>query len=199
MTCIVGLEHEGYVYIGGDSASVDGSYQIFESGIEKVFKNGPMLMGYTTSWRMGQLLRYAVTPPDHDPRHDDMRYLVVDFVDTIRASFKQKGWLTKESDADVGGDFLLGYKDKLYRVSSDFQVNPNRCGYGACGCGERYALGVLHDIKNNAKKVVPEDAVRRALEAAAYHSAGVVGPFLIMRLKDGHVERFETGSWQLVG
>lgn len=196
MTCIVGVEHEGSVYIAGDSASVDGGFQIFESGTDKVFVNGPMLMGYTTSWRMGQLLRYAVTPPYHDPRHDDMRYLVVDFIDAVRSSFKDKGWLTKESDVESGGDFLLGYKDRLYRVSSDFQVNPNRCGYGACGCGESYALGALHAIKNSGKKTAPEDVLRRALEAAAFHSAGVIGPFLVMRIRDGHAERLAGDTWE---
>lgn len=198
MTCIVGLEHEGVVYIGGDSASVSSSYEIFESGIEKVFKNGGMLMGYTTSWRMGQLLRYAVSAPDHDPRDDDMQYLVVDFVDAVRKTFKEKGWLTKTSDVEEGGDFLLGYKDKLYHISSDFQVNPNRCGYAACGCGSSYALGAMHDIRQNGKKVAPEDAVRRALEAAAYHSAGVIGPFLIMRLDGTKVERLDGSSWTAV-
>ena len=59
MTCIVGLVHEGVVYIGGDSAGV-GGMSLTVRADEKVFQNGEFLMGFTTSFRMGQLLRYSL-------------------------------------------------------------------------------------------------------------------------------------------
>ena len=66
MTCIVGLVHEGVVYIGGDSAGVAGLSLVVRAD-EKVLRNGDFLMGFTTSFRMGQLLRYKLDPPRRHP------------------------------------------------------------------------------------------------------------------------------------
>ncbi len=54
MTAIVGLVHNATVYIGGDSAGVSG-YSMTVRADSKVFTIGPYLMGFTTSFRMGQL------------------------------------------------------------------------------------------------------------------------------------------------
>ena len=76
MTCIVGLVHEGVVYIGGDSAGVAG-LSLTVRADEKVFQNGEFLMGFTTSFRMGQLLRYSLKPPCSYPDDDINQYMVV--------------------------------------------------------------------------------------------------------------------------
>ena len=40
MTCIVGLTDKGIVYMGGDSAGVDGRYGLMLRDDVKVFHNG---------------------------------------------------------------------------------------------------------------------------------------------------------------
>jgi ATP-dependent protease HslVU (ClpYQ) peptidase subunit len=67
MTCIVGVNHNGNIYIGGDSAGVAG-LQLQIRSDEKVFLTGDFIMGFTTSFRMGQLLRYAFSPPEHSQK-----------------------------------------------------------------------------------------------------------------------------------
>lgn len=59
MTCIIGLENKGKVYMGADSASSNG-YSINVSGNPKLFRSGPFLIGFTSSWRMGQLLQHQL-------------------------------------------------------------------------------------------------------------------------------------------
>ena len=71
MTCIVGLVHEGTVFIGGDSAGVAGLSLVVRAD-EKVFRNGDFLMDFTTSFRMGQLLRYN---PDSPPKIVGMAFV----------------------------------------------------------------------------------------------------------------------------
>lgn len=184
MTCIVSLAHKGKVYMGGDSAGIAG-LDICSRSDEKVFVNGPLIMGFTSSFRMGQLLRYALNVPEQNPRDEDMRYLVVDVVDAMRACFKEKGYTPQEEDEkgiDIGGTFLMGYNGVLYRVDQDFQVGNPTPQYDACGCGEGYALGVLHYLMNNAPKMKPEDKLRYALDAACEHSAGVRGPYTILSI-----------------
>ena len=190
MTCIVGIEHAGVVWIGGDSAAVCGM-GINTRYDEKVFINDTLLIGFTDSFRMGQLLRYGFDVPEHSPKKDDWEYLIIDVMDVIRDLFKDRGWLGKDEDRESGGDWLMGYKGKLYTVFSDFQVGRSRDGYAACGCGEDIALGSLHTTANiiNSQGQVdqslirsPQERITMALGASSHHSAGVRPPFTILSL-----------------
>lgn len=62
MTAIAGLVHDGRVLIGADSGGVAG-WTLNVRKDSKVFTNGAYVMGFTTSFRMGQLLRWAFKPP----------------------------------------------------------------------------------------------------------------------------------------
>lgn len=180
MTCIVGFTDGKNVWIGGDSAGVAGQNLMVRSD-EKVFKNGPMVFGFTSSFRMGQLLRYALKIPDHDPRKDDYAYMCTDFVDAVIACMKTGGYARIESNEIMGGCFLVGYKGKLYQVESDFQVGARADMYNACGCGQSYALGVMRSMCSRADNITdPERMIIEALETAAYFSSSVVGPFHIV-------------------
>ena len=107
MTCIVGFVENNKVYMAGDSAGVSGfDYKIRED--QKVFKNDNMLFGFTTSFRMGQILQYCLTIPDHDPRIDDFKYLCTTFIDAVIKCFKEKGFGTTSDGEFGGGQFLLG-------------------------------------------------------------------------------------------
>ena len=57
MTCIVGLVDNGKIYMGGDSAGVS-NLDIRIRADQKVFKTGEFIMGFTSSFRMGDLLKY---------------------------------------------------------------------------------------------------------------------------------------------
>jgi len=179
MTCIVGLEHEGTVYIGGDSAGV-AEYDICTRSDEKVFFNDEVLMGFTSSFRMGQLLRYAFTVPEQSNKKEDMAYLVTDFVDAIRLCYREKGFIKKENEQEEGGTFLLGYRGHLYVIEGDFQVGKPGEGYAAVGCGANIALGAMYASQSWKD---PELRIRTALEAAVAHSAGVRPPFTVLKLE----------------
>ena len=177
MTCIVGLIDDGDVYIGGDSAGVAGT-DITVMANEKVFISRDFIYGFTESFRMGQLLRYAFRPP---PRKVSLLpYMVVDFVTELRACFSAHGWERKEEDgADKGGCFLVGHAGRLFLVDSDFQVGESVVPYASIGCGEGFALGSLY--ASTVKS--PRGRVKQSLEAAGYHSVGVSAPFVIKKLK----------------
>lgn len=190
MTCIVGIERKGNVYIGGDSAGVAG-LDISTRLDEKVFKNDGFVMGFTTSFRMGQLLQYSFAAPGHvvtpgaASYKDDMAYMVTDFADAVRKLFADKGFSTKGSDKDAdesdsGGTFLVGYRRKLYTVESDFQIARIQDGFHAIGCGGRYALGSLFATQQAEDN--PIGRCNAALTAAEHFSAGVRAPFKIVQL-----------------
>lgn len=178
MTCIIGLVDKGSVYMGGDSAGVSG-LSISVRSDEKVFTNGPFLMGFTSSFRMGQLLRYKFTCPQQTVDQDDMTYMVVTFVDAVRELFADNGYGSMgDKSPNKGGTFLVGYKGTLYTIDSDFQVGKVELQYDSVGCGSDIALGSL--FTSSGKK--PEVRIQLALEAAAKFSAGVVAPFTLLKL-----------------
>lgn len=174
MTCIAGLVHDGAVYIGGDSAGVSG-WSLTVRADAKVFKNGDFLFGFTSSFRMGDLLRFALSPPRRHPDSDVRRFMVVDFVDAVRSCLKNGGYATTKDGGEAGGNFLVGYAGRLFEICSDYQVGEPAGGYAAVGCGEDIARGALF---SNAH-LLPQERITQALKAAEAHSAGVRGPFHI--------------------
>lgn len=176
MTCIVGLVDKGKVYIGADSAGVcSDSYDIVYRKDVKVFKNEEFLIGFTSSFRMGQLLRYKFNPTQRHSDEDVMEYLVTTFVDDLRYCFSESGYGKKESGTETGGSFLLGYEGRLFCIEDDYQIGEVFCDYEAIGCGASYAKGALF-----ASEGAPADVrVNTALTAASYFSAGVAPPFTV--------------------
>ncbi|WP_431977592.1 hypothetical protein [Micromonospora haikouensis] len=175
MTAIVGLVHHGAVHIGGDSAGVGPGWSSTVRADAKVFRNGPYLMGFTDSFRMGQLLRYALDAPK-PPARDLDRHMATTFVDAVRKTLVDGGWMSRSDGRESGGTFLVGVAGRLFQVCGDFQVAEPADGYAAVGCGYDIALGALYATAGQP----PARRVRAALEAAAHFSAGVRGPFVLL-------------------
>ncbi len=177
MTCIVGLEHGGAVYMGGDSAAVSG-YDVTLDSIPKVFLNGDMIFGFTSSFRMGQLLRYKLVPPPRKRSRDVMHYLVNDFVDAVRACFNESGYMKKiNTIEDQGGNFLLGYAGRLYQVHTDFTVIRGNRGFDAVGCATTAHGAMAATVKMRD----PVKRIRLALQVAETTNIGVRRPFTILK------------------
>jgi ATP-dependent protease HslVU (ClpYQ) peptidase subunit len=176
MTCIVGIQHGGKVYIGGDSAGVDGNLGRYVRADKKVFRNGQFIMGFTSSFRMGQLLAYKLSPPNIKEGQDPLEFMVVDFVEAVRSCLKEGGVARIEHNIEEGGSFLVGHRGQLFEIHDDFQVGIPTRGYSACGCGEDFALGSLYETV----KKPPMERVRRALKAAEAMSGGVCAPFHVL-------------------
>lgn len=174
MTCIVGVIHNGKVTIGGDSAGVSG-LDVTKRKDVKVFKNGDFVMGFTSSFRMGQLLHYSLNPPKIKRNQDIMEYMVNNFVPSVKQCLKDGGYGKSGGDGDRGGTFLVGFKGRLFRIDNDFQVGESYEDYDAVGCGESYAKGCLFGNSH----LPPEDRIIQALSAAEYMSGGVMAPFVL--------------------
>ncbi len=177
MTCIVGLEHNGDVYVGADSAAVSG-WKVRQTRLPKVFRNGSFLIGYTTSFRMGQILQHHLKVRPQKQGEDNASYMVHVFVEAVRECLRDKGFSKVENNREEGGLFLVGYNGTLYDVGNDFQVNSNADGLAAIGGGGDYALGALRVLEH----LPPEQRLRQALEAADYFSGDVCGPFTVIKL-----------------
>lgn len=194
MTCIVGIERDGVVIIGGDSAGTAGHIQR-ERADEKVFVLEDFAFGFCGSYRTGQLLRHALTVPAYDPRTDPERYLCGPFIDAVRQTLTDHGAMrTNHGVQELDGPFLVGWRGRLYAVDGDFQVARMADPYAVTGSGWQLALGALaamNDVlvtrtpddeahRDTVARVL-EDQVRQALAAAARFDAYVAPPFLTVR------------------
>lgn len=175
MTCVVGIVENGVVSIGADSAGVDGSRMTMAIREDrKVFRNGEFVMGFTSSFRMGQLLAFNLSLPKPREGDDLMGFMVRDFISTVRQVLKDGGFARNNSGSESGGEFLVGFRARLFRIFDDFQVAESCRPYDACGCGDLIALGSLFSTPN----LSPARArLTEALEAAETFSAGVRAPF----------------------
>lgn len=185
MTCVVGLQRDGVVYIGADSQGT--SHNIKQTRTDpKVFTKGPFIIGISGSFRYGQILRFKFEPPPHHPPDkDDYEYMATDFVDAATESLDNGGFLTtkdgvKNTDAENSyGYALIGYKGKLYYFGQDLQIGIVSDGYDAIGSGFQVALGAMWVLTQ--RKLKPEDAITLALQAASELNTTVGPPYIILK------------------
>lgn len=178
MTCIVGLVDGGDVWLGGDSAGVAG-WTLSIRKDPKVFKVGAVLIGFTSSFRMGQLLAHTFTPPSPRVGQDPFGFMVADFIPAVRACFERGGWAGLKDGKHEGGQFLVARAGRLFSIAEDFQVGEGACGFAAAGVGADQALGALHATAG----LPARKRVLKALEAAEALSIGVRGPFTVEHLE----------------
>lgn len=178
MTCIVGIRQQGHVWIGGDSAGVAG-LDIRIRRDPKVFLRDGVAFGFSSSFRMGQLLMARLQIPEIPPRQEDLlHWMVGDFVDAVRDCFKRGGFARRDGEVESGGFFMVGLRGgRIFIVESDYQVAESSYLFNALGCGADYALGAMHAARTRS----PVNRLLVGLRAAAAFSAGVSAPFSWVR------------------
>lgn len=180
MTCIVAVTDGKRIVMGGDSAGVAGHSLTVRKDI-KVFKRKDesqttWLFGFTTSFRMGQLIQYELALPQisEKARGDLHGFMVTKFIPSLRACLKSGGYARKKEEAEIGGTFLVGLLGHIFEIESDYQVAESADPFCAVGCGHDLAKGSLYTSGNTPSL---HDRALRALEAAERYSSGVRGPF----------------------
>ncbi len=178
MTCIVAVTDGKNICMGADSVGAAGNHLIIRKDV-KVFKNKNMLFGYTSSFRMGQILRFKFKIPKHPKNIDIYKYMCTIWIDSVRKCLKENGYTHVHNNEETIGVFLVGYKGRIFHIDNDLQVGENIYLYDACGCGERYALGSLA----TSKSIHMDYKVKKALEVAEQFNGAVRRPFIIETLK----------------
>jgi ATP-dependent protease HslVU (ClpYQ) peptidase subunit len=179
MTCIVGIILDKEVFMGGDSCGSN----YYTAGVQKnpkVFRKGELIMGYTTSFRMGQLLEFNLTVPVRPENISDLVYIVEHLIPAIRACLKAGGFAEVQNNKEEGGQFLIGYRGGLYEIQNDYSALQSSLDYAAVGSGQQVALGALWATAGQD----PESRIKTALHAAVAHTPYVREPFTIIKLEE---------------
>jgi len=180
MTCIIGFEKGGTVWIGGDSAGTASNMHQRIRKDKKVFVRGEFIFGFCGSFRMGDLLKHTLVLPEVQKGKDDVSFMVNDFVNAIRACFDEEN--KKNGEEKMTPYFLVGFRGKLFNIQGDYQVGQPADGFDAVGSGADIAIGAMHASKSvgNTKK-----RITAALDASAKNNAAVRPPFHVLSLKNG--------------
>lgn len=161
MTCIVGFKTENEVLIGADSMASNG----MNCNIRRDFKLfttkcGKAIVGFTDSYRSGQILKYILDFSSYDLKSDIMDpfdYIVEEIIPLVRNAFKYGGYLKVTDQEESGSTFIVGFHKRLFIIFSDFSVSELLDNYCAIGSGEQYALGSLYTLSCiNTIKLPPQ-------------------------------------------
>ncbi len=170
MSTVVGIVKNGKVWLGADSYATTSDGERRRIICNKIFVNGPYLMGYIGSVRTGQVL----APREFDPPEN-----VLDFPDFMINQFKEKGCIAVQSDNQVilqeGNTLIATLTGELYEVLADFQINQVK-DFTAIGSGSMFAVGSLYTTRksSNTKK-----RILTALEVASVYDMSTGPPFVV--------------------
>ena len=188
MTCVVAVVDEhGGIHFGSDSLGSDGHTCTVLSD-PKIFQNGEFLMGFSGNFRLGQLLRYSLTPPPRLEDQDTKEYLCTSFIDSVKQALAHGDYSIGPSLNDdeidnvssMRGDFLIGYRTQIFVIQSDFSLIHAVNDFAGIGSGSESANAVLYATRNLGLN--PIDRLHMALDAAAYQINSVKPPFHFLSL-----------------
>ena len=171
MTCIVAIEKNGKVFMGADRMGSNGHTGAPVSQ-PKIFKNGSVIIGYTSSFRMGQLLEHALEIPLVHENID--KWVAIDFMQALRKAFTDNGWGKTKDGEIVGGTFLIAVAGRCYQIQDDYSFIRNISNEYAIGSGQDYALGSMRSTRSKADT---QKRLLEALETAAEYVVSVSAPF----------------------
>lgn len=175
MSCVIGLKHEGDVYVASDgiASTEDGDTRPIKA--IKIFRKGPYLIGYAGSIRTGQIIQHG----DFDLPRD-----IWGWPDLIREQIDEKGALITVSETQSqmsASNFLIAHGGRLYETLCDFQINEiGEMGFTAIGSGATIALGSLFTSRN--LDMDPEKRLNLALDSATEFARSCGPPYTIERL-----------------
>lgn len=173
-TCIVGIVHNGNVWMGCDSMA-SSEYVKSEMRAPKIFRSGEMLIGVCGALRVRDVVEFITANERGEGVVNDRAFLIQNYVPALRSGLKDAGVLdTDEGDAFDGG-MLIGYRGRLFQLYSDFALMEHE--RWAVGSGSEYALGSLFSTSGE-----PQKRIKTALQAACEFSPSCGPPFVIEKL-----------------
>jgi hypothetical protein len=175
LTTIVGIEHGGKVWLGGDSAISIGDDRIEIARDPKVWIRDGIAFGSAGSLRPFQLAKHTLKIPKL-PRSQKPEALHVWLVKDLSAALREC-WSVDTGKAPpekFAADLLLGVRGWLCYVDWDFAFMRPRSGVAALGTGGDSALGSLAATAHLKR---PKERLVRALDTAAACTNGTRPPF----------------------
>ena len=173
MTCIIALRDKetGVVYLGGDKLGSNGyTKSVYKD--PKVFKVGPFYFGYTTSFYMGQLLKYKWTQPCKSMHQEEDEYIFREVVSSFKSLFVDNDFGKKHDGREPDfGSFIMVYKGRIFQIQDNMSLLEVE-DFTAVGCGEQFAAGSITALSENTNYNV-EQTIKETMKIVSQFSCGV--------------------------
>ena len=179
MSTVIGIVQDGKVWMGSDSfATTEDGVKRNMNSVKKIFTNGPYLIGFIGSVRVGQVIMPKFfTPPDD----------IWNFPDELIKQLESKNCLAVNSETQTSvqeSNFLIATHDgRLFEILCDFQLNEIT-DYTAIGSGTHFAYGSLYTTRNMKD---PRKRMKIALETASFFDTSTGPPFCIEEFLEDNV------------
>ena len=170
MTSIVGIAHEGVVYIGGERGISDNDV-ILSMSRPKIGVRGDWIYGYAGDLGIGQLM-HVIDLPIVEDKDDPYLLIMNELIYTLHERIDK--FINND---EPQADFLIGCKGRL------FELDTSAWGIAevqetAIGSGSQFCLGSLYSSIDKD----PIDRIGLALGASITYSTTCQGPIDILYL-----------------
>lgn len=180
MTCIAAIiDKDGVGHIASDSLGSNGHTQDTYKN-QKIFQLGNMLVGYTSSYRMGQLIQYNLSLPSRKVGQSLDQYMYTDFIASVRSLLKEHGYLRIDSNEERIGSFLIVADGRIWHMQDDLSLLESEDSFDACGSGHDFAQATMHTLTQHKIRMTPSDVLREAIECASKYVSSVGGDVRIL-------------------
>jgi len=173
MSCLIGYKAGNTFYLASDGAATTEEGDIRPILVKKIIRRGEYLIGFSGSVRTGQLLNeyYLPDPPE----------MIEDFVEALKMNITDAGCLITSEYGTVltQNSFIVIYRDKMYEILSDFQLNEVGGDFTAIGSGTAYAYGAMQVIQD--LDLSPSDKLIKALDVVSKFQATVRPPHEVVK------------------
>jgi ATP-dependent protease HslVU (ClpYQ) peptidase subunit len=151
---------------------------------KKVFiRNNNMMFGCCGSFRMMDLLEWKLYIPVHGKTYSTNEYIHTTFIDAVIKCFNENYYGKIDNNRARGGTFLLGYKDKLYKIYDDYQIEENTKNFNVAGSGGESAYSSILTSLMLKQTTSPKTIIEIALNVAEQRIVSVRSPFYITKMK----------------
>ncbi len=166
MTAVVGIESDGKVWFGSDSASSGVSNSTICSVTnKKLFKRNGWLVGFAGNWKF-ETAFLNFKPLEPLGSDDDGNIFMDSFHRYIKSNkYNLNDW-----------QIIVGSKGRIWTSYNDYHLERSVNCYNAIGIADEICLGSLASTVG----FDPKTRIKTALKAASIHSNAVRPPFKIM-------------------
>jgi len=181
MTCVCAFSEKigpkRIIHMIGDSCGSADQDRVRRADTKVFFqKQNNMIMGYSGSYRIGQIARFDIEKINHRPKGISLlEWMCGEFVTALRAALISNGIEGKEMD----GSLMVGVDGKIFTIDQDFHVGQNLYPYAATGAAESYAYGAMKAMNEAGHS--PKECLEAAMAAAEEFCGAVMKPFTYLR------------------
>lgn len=188
-TGILGLVHNGKVYMAGDTQGTSAKMEKYKEAIPKVMHlSEEIVVGSTWTWALIQELRYSFKVPKLNKTEDPYLYMFKKFAPAYEKLIEKivKKYKIDDTDEDAmpkSAPSVVGVRDRIFKIYANGSITCDATGVSATGCaGEQ-----LYVAAQVYKKEFPDtfsDHIQSIYDIVEKSNAGINNELDIVTTKE---------------